>query len=122
LKEALERVVELAREGNRYLNEQEPWKSYKTSPSKSGQTIGISIQIVANAAVLLQPFLPETSSKILKGVSGKTSLGWEYSGKCFVKPGAKIASFEPFFHKVSAVDLRDRLAQLRSSDTVEAQV
>ncbi len=122
LKEALERVVELAREGNRYLNEREPWKSYKTSPSISGQTIGISIQIVANVAVLLQPFLPETSSKILKGVSGKTSLGWEFSGKCFVKPGAKIASFEPFFHKVSAVDLRDRLAQLRSSDTVEAQV
>ncbi len=122
LKEALERVVELAREGNRYLNEREPWKSYKTSPSKAGQTIGISTQIIANVAVLLQPFLPETSSKILKGVSGRTSVGWEYSGKCFVKPGAKIASFEPFFHKVSALDLRDRLTQLRSIDTVEAQV
>ncbi len=122
LKEALERVVDLAREGNRYLNEREPWKAYKTSESKAGQTVGISIQLVGSVAILLQPFLPETSSKILKGIIRRKTLGWEHSGTCFVKTGTKIARFEPFFHKVSASNLRDRLAELRSIDTSEVKI
>ncbi len=122
LKEALERVVDLARQGNRYLNEREPWRDYKTSPESAGQTIALAIQIVASVAVMLQPFLPETSSKILKGIVRKRALGWDYSGTCFVKPGAKIATFEPLFHKVSASSLRERLVNLRSIDTVETKI
>ncbi len=122
LKEALERVVDLAREGNRYLNEREPWRAYKTSPENAGQTIAISIQIVASIAVMLQPFLPETSSKILKAIVRKRAVAWDQAGKCLVKPGARILPFDPLFHKVSASSLRERLIKLRSIDVVETKV
>src|SRR4029077_14344214 len=46
LKDALEKVVELAREGNRYLNEYEPWRLYKTEPDSAGEILGVSIQVV----------------------------------------------------------------------------
>lgn len=122
LKEALEQVVDLARFGNRYLNERQPWRTYKTARDDSARTIGISIQIVGAVALMLQPFLPETSRKILIGVSRKKTVNWEQSGTCFVRPGTRIPPFEPLFHKVSAKTLRERIGKLRSIETVEAEV
>jgi methionyl-tRNA synthetase len=122
IKEALERVVELGRQGNRYLNGSEPWKVYKQSHENAGQVIGISVQLAGNVAILLQPFLPLTSSRVLQVLAKKRSLSWKKSGTYFVKPGTRIPKLEPLFHKVSAVDLRDRLAELRSTETPEAEV
>jgi methionyl-tRNA synthetase len=122
LKEALENIVDLARVGNRYMNETEPWNAYKQSEERAGQIIGLSIQVVGSLSVLLQPFLPKTSSRILRGLVKKKDLPWKYSGNCFIPHGTRIARFEPLFHKVSAIDLRDRLAKLRSTDTNEAEV
>ncbi len=121
LKEAIEHIVDLAREGNRYLSEAEPWKIYKISEEKAGRIIGLSVQAVGTTAVLLQPFLPVTSSQILKVLVRKKRLSWDHSGTCFVKPGTRIAKLDPLFHKVSAVDLRDRLVKLRSIETPEVE-
>ncbi len=83
--------------------------------------MGVSIQIIGSVAIMLQPFLPVTSSRILSGICGRKKLGWENAGKCFIKPKTKVDSFQPFFHKVSAADLQDRIARLRSIKTVEAE-
>ncbi len=122
LREAVDLIVNLARTGNRFLNETEPWKLYKQSEKDAGQIIGLSVQIVGSVAVLLQPFLPETSSRILKVLVKKTKLSWKSGGTCFIKPGTRILPLEPLFHKVSAVDLRDRLAKIRSIETPEVQI
>src|SRR6059058_1859214 len=71
LKEGLEQVVELAREGNRYLNEHEPWRLYKTDVHAAGEILGVSIQIVASLGILLQPFLPSASKKICLCLTGR---------------------------------------------------
>jgi methionyl-tRNA synthetase len=121
LKEGLEQVVELAREGNRHLNEHEPWRLYKIDAQGAGETLGISIQIVATLGILLQPFLPSTSKKICRSLTGNASLPWESAGKTIIRPGAKIRSLQPLFHKVSAEKLRSRLDEIRSRVPIEAE-
>jgi methionyl-tRNA synthetase len=121
LKDALEQVVDLAREGNRYLNEHEPWRVYKKDHQAAGETLGISIQIVASLGILLQPFLPATSKKICKSLSGKTTLPWKSAGKPVIKPGAKLRALDPLFHKVKAEKLRAQLEEVRSRVPVEAK-
>jgi methionyl-tRNA synthetase len=121
LKEALEQVVELAREGNRYLNEHEPWRIYKTDVQAAGETLGLSIQIVAALGILLQPFLPSTSKKICWSLTGKVSLPWKSAGQTIIKPGARIRPLQPLFHKVNAEKLRVGLEGIRSRVPLEAE-
>ena len=114
--------MELAREGNRYLNDREPWKTYKKDKAIAGQSVGISVQIVASVGITLQPFLPRSSYTILKSISRNKIPRWNQAGKCFVKPGTRIRALKPLFHKVSANELRARLMEMRSNRPLEAEV
>lgn len=121
IKEALEEVVAFAREGNRYLNEREPWRIYKGSRESAGQTLGIAIQIVGTLAILLQPFLPASAAVILTAVSGRKTQDWSYAGRNFIKAGSNIQPLEPLFHKVSASALKERLENLRSIKNADVE-
>lgn len=121
LKEALEQVIQLAREGNRYFNENEPWQTIKTDPSKAEQTLGIAIQIVATLAIELQPFLPTTASQIQKNILTDQKINWKQAGQIILGPGRKIQPMNPLFHKVSARKLRARLEEIRSGTTPEIE-
>ncbi len=120
LKEALEQIVQLARESNHYLNETEPWQAFKTDPSKAGQSLGIAIQLVATIGILLQPFLPESASRILESVLPGKPVSWKLAGRVIVKPNSKLRPIQPLFHKVSAQKLRFRLEETRSKNPIEA--
>ncbi|HZY47015.1 MAG TPA: hypothetical protein VFE96_04385, partial [Candidatus Bathyarchaeia archaeon] len=121
LKDALEQIVELAREGNRYLNEHEPWRVYKTDPEAAGETFAASIQVVLVLAILLQPFLPSASKKISMSLTGKPSIPWKTAGQTLLRPGARIRPLQPLFQKVNAKKLRARLDQVRGVAPVEAK-
>lgn len=120
LKEGLEEVVGLCREGNRFLNAREPWKTIKIDRASAGQTIGVAIQILATVAFLLGPFMPKTSAAILKTISVKR-LTWSKAGRCIVRSGIRVRKAEPLFHKVSAEKLREKLEQLRAGGELETQ-
>ena len=68
-KDALEGIFEFVRFGNRYFDTNEPWKSVKDELSKCNQTLFNCVQILANLAVLLAPFLPFSSKKIFGWLS-----------------------------------------------------
>jgi methionyl-tRNA synthetase len=121
LKEALEQVVQLAREGNRYLNESAPWHSFKTDPAEAGQTLGVAAQIVGTIGIQLQPFLPITTTRIHRSLFLGKKPNWKLAGAISVKPGARIKPMQPLFHKVSAKNLRTRLEEIRSGTTTEAE-
>jgi methionyl-tRNA synthetase len=121
LKEALEQVVQLAREGNRYLNENEPWRTIKTDPREAGQTLGIAVQIVASIAIQIQPFLPKTATQIQKTLRLRKRISWNQPDEIALKPGTRIRPVKPLFHKVSAQDLRAKLEEIRSERTPEAE-
>lgn len=65
-REALGELMNLARLGNKYLTEAEPWKIFKTDPERVKTILNISLQISANLAILSEPFLPFTSDKLYK--------------------------------------------------------
>jgi len=121
LKEGLEQVVQLAREGNRYLNESAPWHTFKTDPPEAGQTLGVAAQIVGTIGIQLQPFLPITATQIHRSIFQGKKPNWKLAGTITVKPGAKIRPMKPLFHKVSAENLRTKLEEIRSGTTIEAE-
>ena len=103
LKGGLAQIIELARAGNQYLSEREPWHLIKTDRTKTATTLYFATQLVGCLAILLAPFLPETA----KGISDQLNLGanntgnWWDAGKLRVEAGHKIAKPVPLFHKVS---------------------
>ncbi len=80
LREALNELMNLARLGNKYLTDNEPWKTFKTSPERTAVVLNISLQICANLAVLCEPFLPFASEKLAKMLNF-SPCAWREAGK-----------------------------------------
>ncbi len=78
-RDALAEMMNLARLGNKYLTETEPWKLFKTDPARTATVMNISLQICANLAVLCAPFLPFTADKIHK-MMNLPAKGWRDAG------------------------------------------
>lgn len=71
-RDALSKYVGIARIGNKYLAETEPWKLFKTDPEQVKEILNISLELLAQFADAIQPFLPNTSSKIKKILNNNT--------------------------------------------------
>jgi methionyl-tRNA synthetase len=124
LKDALEQIVQLSRAGNRYLNQREPWQTIKTDREAAGQSLAIAIQLVATIGILLGPFLPDTSRKILNSLfRTKKPPSWSLllEQPVVLKSGTTVNHLSPLFHKVSAEDLRSKLVSLRAGKIIEVQ-
>lgn len=78
-REAQNEMMNLARLGNKYLTDTEPWKIFKTDPERTKTILNISLQICANIAILAEPFLPFTSAK-LYNMLNIPKLLWNQSG------------------------------------------
>ena len=76
-RQALFEVMDLARYGNKYLTENEPWKRFATEPEQAEQTLTECLLLIAHLGACLQPFLPDTAEKIFTMLNlGKSSIGW----------------------------------------------
>ena len=101
LKNSLAAIVDLARIGNQYLSEREPWHLIKTDRTKTATTLYLACQLVAALEILLGPFLPETSQKIGEQLNlDAPHRSWSEAGDFRLRPGHKIAKASPLFHKV----------------------
>lgn len=80
LRDAQAEAMNLARLGNKYLAENEPWKLVKTDPVRVETIMNIALQITANLSIVLQPFLPSTANKLSSFLNFNT-LNWEDAGK-----------------------------------------
>jgi methionyl-tRNA synthetase len=78
-REALNELMNLARLGNKYLTDTEPWKVFASDPARVGTNLNISLQICANLAVLGEPFLPFSSTKLL-GMLNTSPSKWNDAG------------------------------------------
>lgn len=99
-REALSELMNLARLGNKYLTDMEPWKIFKTDIEKVKQIINVSLQIVASLSVLSEPFLPFSSIKLQKMINLE-GLKWKDAGKPdLLKAGQKINKPELLFERI----------------------
>jgi methionyl-tRNA synthetase len=105
LKAALAAIIELARSGNQYLSEREPWHLIKNDRVKTATTLYLASQVVRSIGILLLPFLPDSGEQITAQLSlGKDSstLRWADAGELGLQPGHLIGKPKPLFHKVAA--------------------
>lgn len=99
-REALSELMNLARLGNRYLTENEPWKQFKTDPERVKTVLALSMQIVAKLAILSEPFLP-FSAKKLQAMIGLEVSGWNQAKETILlNENATIGEVELLFTKV----------------------
>ena len=118
-REALRLAMDMARAGNKYLQETEPWKVAKTDMERKATILNTAIQTCANLAIVFEPFLPFMSARLLKMLGGET-ISWEMLG-CFdlVPAGAQLAQPELLFDKIedAAVEAQlDRLARIKAEN------
>ncbi len=79
-REALSEVMNVARLGNKYLADTEPWKVIKTDEDRVRTILNISLQIAATLEILIEPFLPFTADKLMKMLNYGGNL-WEDAGR-----------------------------------------
>lgn len=109
----LNSLIALARIGNQYLQEQEPWKTIKTDPKKTANTLFVSVQIVAYLAQLSEPFMPFTSKKIIEGLN-ISYYSWEdlENGCEILKAGHKINNIPLLFDKIGDDQINYQIQKL----------
>ena len=111
-RQALAEAMNLARLGNKYLADTEPWKVVKTDPDRVKTIMYISLQITANLAILLEPFLPFSMDK-LRGWLGIADLSWDAAGRSdLLEPGHTVSSGELMFSKVEDEEIERQVKKL----------
>lgn len=112
-RDALKEVMNLARIGNKYLAETEPWKLAKTEPERVKTIMNISIQICANLSIAFEPFLPFSTEKLRKQLNiGK--FNWSEIGSIdLIKAGHQIGTPELLFEKIEDDAIQAQLDRLQ---------
>jgi len=111
-REALTELMNLARLGNKYLTDSEPWKVIKTDEEKVKTILNVSLQIVANLAVLSEPFLPFTAAKLQK-MLGMEKPVWADAGNTgLINPGHKLNKPELLFERIDDKEVEAQVQRL----------
>ncbi|MDR1848404.1 MAG: methionine--tRNA ligase [Bacteroidales bacterium] len=114
-REALTEMMNLARLGNKYLTECEPWKLIKTDEIRTATVLNFSLQICANLAVLCQPFLPFTAEKLSK-LLNIPALKWADAGQCnILKAGQSIEKPELLFEQIDDKIIETQVEKLNAT-------
>ncbi len=99
-RDAQKEAMNLARIGNKYLADTEPWKLAKTDMPRVATILNISLQLVANLSIAFEPFLP-FSSKRLRNMLNIKSFEWEQLGRTdLLAPGHQLNKAELLFEKI----------------------
>ena len=114
-REALAEMMNLARLGNKYLTDTEPWKLIKSDPERTATVMNLSLQICANLAVLCAPFLPFTADK-LHLMLNLPAKGWQDAGRAdLLMEGHTIGTPELLFEQISDEAIQAQVDKLQAT-------
>jgi len=122
-REAVFETMALARLGNKYFNDTEPWHTRKSDPQACANTIHVSLQICASLSVLMEPALPFSSARLrgmlnLEGVRASVpggaaeGIGWDDAGKSLLQPGHALDEAGILFTKIEDDVMEEQKAKL----------
>ena len=114
-RDALFELMNLARIGNKYLAENEPWKIQSTNPERVETVLYISLEITAYLAQLMEPFLPFTSVKLLKMLDLEPKKWKDFLGKQILRPGHQLREPSLLFEKIEDAVIDVQLQKLEKS-------
>ena len=98
-REAQLAAMNVARAGNKYLTEEEPWKLFKTEPARVETIMHLACQVVANLGILLEPFLPRTAGKLADAMQLDKRI-WSEASASLVSEGTIVGDLPILFTKV----------------------
>ena len=111
-REALGELMNLARLGNKYLADTEPWKLKKTDEARTETIMNVSMQIAASLAILSEPFMPSSSNK-LKEMLVINNVTWDDAGGIIITDNHKINPATHLFSKIEDEQIEEQLEKLR---------
>jgi methionyl-tRNA synthetase len=115
LREALALMMDVARSGNKYLADTEPWKVIKTDVERTGTILNIGLQIAANLSILCEPFMPFTAEK-LRTILNISQLTWADAGRAdLLSEGQNITNIGLLFEKVEEETVAAQVKKLEDA-------
>lgn len=117
-REALKDAMSIARLGNKYLADTEPWKTIKTDELRVATILNIALQITANLAISIEPFMPFTAEKLWKMLDAKP-MGWDKLGSGdLLEAGHTIGTSELLFEKIEDDVIERQLKKLEDAKAI----
>lgn len=111
-RDAQKEAMNLARIGNKYLADSEPWKVIKTDPERVKTVLNLSLQLVANLAIVFEPFLPFSSER-LRGMLGISEVEWDRLGAVDLLPeGHRLGEPALLFEKIEDCVVEEQVQKL----------
>jgi methionyl-tRNA synthetase len=124
VREALALMMDVARLGNKYLADSEPWKVIKTDPERTATIMNIGLQIAANLAIVCEPFMPFTAAKLCQ-MFGLSKLNWNEAGRSdLLEEGQSITNIGHLFSQMedSIVQAQiQKLADAKQANLLEGK-
>jgi len=120
IRDGVNEIMNLARDGNKYFNDSEPWVTIKSDKEKCGTTLNICLQTICTLAELFSPVLPFSSEKLFKMLNSKP-VNWSESGKSFLKEGHQINNAEILFPKIEDEVIEEQISKLGKPEEVNAK-
>ena len=123
-REALQESMQLARIGNKYFSDTEPWKSKDSDIEACHNTLHVSAQVVAALSILFDPIIPTSMAKLRAQIGYDEAISWENIGPDLLKVGQKLQKAEILFTKIEDEQIQMELDKLEAqlsnnaSDTI----
>ena len=119
-REALKKVMDIARAGNKYLQETEPWKLVKTDMARVETILNIAINLCANLAIAAEPFMPFSADKLAKMICLK-EIKWNELGRFDLIPaGTKLGEAVLLFEKIEDAQVEAQIKRLEDAKAANA--
>ena len=115
-RDALSELIDLARLGNKYLADTEPWKLIKNDEKKTKVILNICVQITASLAILSEPFLPFASKK-LKSILNIPNIKWVDAGKIILEKNHQLNPAKHLFEKIEDTEIINAIEKLKSQES-----
>ncbi len=116
IKEGVLEIMNLARAGNKYFNDSEPWKTIKSDNERSATTLNICLQAIYTLAELFYPVIPFSSEKLFNMLNSK-AVNWDDCGNENLKDGHKLNKSKILFEKIEDEVIEKQVNQLGKEET-----
>ncbi|MHA1671033.1 MAG: methionine--tRNA ligase [Promethearchaeota archaeon] len=113
IRKSIREIVSFGKECNIYLNTKAPWHLIKEDKAKAGHIFNICAQAVHAFAILLNPFIPDTSFQILSYLNLDSNIKWQDIKNDIIKAGHRIKKPKPLFQKLDIKELQEKLKILK---------
>ncbi|MCU0342910.1 MAG: methionine--tRNA ligase [Ignavibacterium sp.] len=121
IRDGVNEIMNLARDGNKYFNDSAPWKTVKSNKEQCGTTLNICLQTIYTLSELFSPILPFSTEKLFKMLNAK-QVDWKDCGNPQLKEGHQLNQSEILFPKIEDEKIEAQINKLPKSETEKEKV